>query len=238
MGDAFESIGSIEFNPESVVQVPASPSAAPTLPAHRQARIEDRGHRTILMKTPLRISEGRKGTPSLALRRSVSSAIAVRSAPWVWFPDDILALGEKCHAPIAIHIRAKEATKGHEQDSKSFIRALREVSWLHVRIRHRPCTTPSPMMPKPPAQLEGASDKPGLHPRNPHRHRYVFDQLIASCPELGPFVRPNAYGDDSIDYADPGAVKTLNQALLKHTHGIAHWDLPAGLLLTQEACCQ
>lgn len=81
-----------------------------------------------------------------------------------------------------------------------------------------------------PAPVEGASDKPGLHPRNPHRHRYVFDQLIASCPELGPFVRPNAYGDDSIDYADPGAVKTLNQALLKHTHGIAHWDLPAGFL--------
>ena len=81
-----------------------------------------------------------------------------------------------------------------------------------------------------PAPVEGASDKPGLHPRNPHRHRYVFDQLIASCPELGPFVRINAYGDDSIDYADPGAVKTLNQALLKHTHGIAHWDLPAGFL--------
>ena len=81
-----------------------------------------------------------------------------------------------------------------------------------------------------PAPVEGASDKPGLHPCNPHRHRYAFDQLIASCPELGPFVRPNAYGDDSIDYADPGAVKTLNKALLKHTHGIAHWDLPVGFL--------
>ena len=87
-----------------------------------------------------------------------------------------------------------------------------------------------PKPPAPPAQLEGASDKPGLHPRNPHRHRYAFDQLIVSCPELGAFVRPNAYGDASIDYADSSAVKMLNMALLKHVHGIAHWDLPPGFL--------
>lgn len=73
-------------------------------------------------------------------------------------------------------------------------------------------------------------DKPGLHPRNPHRHGYDFDQLVASCPELGLFVRANAYGDASIDYADPVAVKTLNRALLKHLHGIVHWDIPPGFL--------
>ncbi len=81
-----------------------------------------------------------------------------------------------------------------------------------------------------PALREGAAQKPGLHPRNPHRHGYDFDQLFASCPELGPFVRPNAYGDASIDYADPAAVKILNRALLKHVHGIAHWDLLPGFL--------
>jgi 23S rRNA (adenine1618-N6)-methyltransferase len=77
---------------------------------------------------------------------------------------------------------------------------------------------------------EGATEKPGLHPRNPHLHGYDFDQLMASCPDLAPFVRPNAYGNDSIDYADPNAVKALNRALLKHVHGIAHWDLPPGFL--------
>ncbi len=81
-----------------------------------------------------------------------------------------------------------------------------------------------------PAPSEGAREKPGLHPRNPHRHGYDFDQLIQSCPELGSFVRANAYGDASIDYADYVAVKTLNRALLKHVHGIAHWDLPPGFL--------
>ncbi len=73
-------------------------------------------------------------------------------------------------------------------------------------------------------------EKPGLHPRNPHRHGYDFDHLIQSCPELGPFVRPNAYGGVSIDYADQAAVKMLNRALLKHVHGIVHWDIPPGFL--------
>ncbi|MDE3246777.1 MAG: 23S rRNA (adenine(1618)-N(6))-methyltransferase RlmF [Acidobacteriota bacterium] len=85
------------------------------------------------------------------------------------------------------------------------------------------------MKPRPKAKL-APGEKPGLHPRNPHRHGYDFDQLIQSCPELGPFVRPNAYGDASIDYADPVAVKTLNRALLKLVHRIDHWDLPPGFL--------
>jgi len=89
------------------------------------------------------------------------------------------------------------------------------------------------MTPRPkatPAPMKGAAEKPGLHPRNPHHHRYEFDQLIASCPELGGFVRPNTYGDASIDYTDAAAVKALNRALLRHVHGIAHWDLPPGYL--------
>jgi len=72
--------------------------------------------------------------------------------------------------------------------------------------------------------------KPGLHPRNRHRDRYDFPQLVASCPELAPFVADNAYGDASIDFADPAAVLTLNKAILKHFYGIQHWDLPAGYL--------
>lgn len=80
------------------------------------------------------------------------------------------------------------------------------------------------------AAAPGAMEKPGLHPRNPHRHGYAFDQLIASCPELGPFVRPGAYGGSSIDFADPAAVRMLNRALLKQVHGIAQWDLPPGYL--------
>ncbi|GAA4392706.1 23S rRNA (adenine(1618)-N(6))-methyltransferase RlmF [Hymenobacter koreensis] len=75
-----------------------------------------------------------------------------------------------------------------------------------------------------------AADKEGLHPRNRHRDRYDFPQLIGTSPELGPFVAVNAYGDASIDFANPDAVKALNRALLKHFYGIQNWDIPAGYL--------
>ena len=73
-------------------------------------------------------------------------------------------------------------------------------------------------------------EKPGLHPRNRHRARYDFAELVGTCPELAAFVRPTAYGDPSIDFADPAAVRALNRALLKHFYGTGHWQLPAGFL--------
>jgi 23S rRNA (adenine1618-N6)-methyltransferase len=75
-----------------------------------------------------------------------------------------------------------------------------------------------------------APDKQGLHPRNRHRACYDFTQLVQSCPELAPFVAINAYGDASIDFADPAAVRTLNRALLAHFYGVSHWEIPANYL--------
>lgn len=72
--------------------------------------------------------------------------------------------------------------------------------------------------------------KSGLHPRNLHRGRYDFPELIASHPALAAFVSVNPHGDESIDFADPAAVKTLNAALLAHFYGITHWDIPSGYL--------
>ncbi len=73
-------------------------------------------------------------------------------------------------------------------------------------------------------------EKAGLHPRNPHRFRYNFPELIASCPELESFVSINQYGSESIDFANPAAVKALNKALLSHFYGINRWDIPANYL--------
>ncbi len=70
----------------------------------------------------------------------------------------------------------------------------------------------------------------GLHPRNRHRDRYDFKQLIAACPELAPFVSHNTFDVESIDFANPAAVKTLNKALLRSYYGITFWDLPEGYL--------
>ncbi|NOX46928.1 MAG: 23S rRNA (adenine(1618)-N(6))-methyltransferase RlmF [Chlorobi bacterium] len=73
-------------------------------------------------------------------------------------------------------------------------------------------------------------ERPGLHPRNKHAGRYNFDQLVKSCPDLDQFVKLNKYGNESIDFAKPEAVKMLNKALLKHFYGTANWDIPANYL--------
>jgi 23S rRNA (adenine1618-N6)-methyltransferase len=73
---------------------------------------------------------------------------------------------------------------------------------------------------------EHPKEKIELHPRNLHRERYDFKALIASCSELAPFVRLNEYNDESIDFSNPDAVKTLNKALLFHFYGLKYWDIP------------
>lgn len=77
---------------------------------------------------------------------------------------------------------------------------------------------------------EAKDVKTNLHPRNKHRSRYDFAALVKALPALRDFIKINPYGDESVDFADPGAVKTLNAALLKHFYGISHWDIPEGYL--------
>lgn len=69
-----------------------------------------------------------------------------------------------------------------------------------------------------------------LHPRNRHNQGYDFPALVESHPALASYVKPNAHGDLSIDFADPLAVKTLNAALLNRYYNIADWDIPEGAL--------
>lgn len=69
-----------------------------------------------------------------------------------------------------------------------------------------------------------------MHPRNQHKENYNFPELIQAVPELGAFVKMNAYGNESIDFFNAEAVKLLNKALLKSNYGIAHWDIPANYL--------
>ena len=75
-----------------------------------------------------------------------------------------------------------------------------------------------------------SAEKTSLHPRNKHRFRYDFPELIKSYPELKNYVAVNSYGDESIYFSDPEAVKSLNKALLKHFYSISYWDIPAGYL--------
>ena len=74
------------------------------------------------------------------------------------------------------------------------------------------------------------TEKTNLHPRNPHRFGYDFNQLIASCPELKALVFTNEYGTETIDFSIPEAVKALNNSLLISEYGIHNWDIPKDYL--------
>lgn len=68
------------------------------------------------------------------------------------------------------------------------------------------------------------------HPRNRHQDRYDFPALLRACPSLQAFVRTNPTGDATIDFADPVAVRALNQALLRLYYGVVQWDIPPDYL--------
>ena len=74
------------------------------------------------------------------------------------------------------------------------------------------------------------TEKTNLHPRNPHRFGYDFNQLIASNLELKAFVFTNEYGTDTIDFSIPEAVKALNNSLLISEYEIQNWDIPKDYL--------
>ena len=75
-----------------------------------------------------------------------------------------------------------------------------------------------------------STQKPGLHPRNRHHSRYDLDALRQACPALSDFIILNPAGEQTVNFADPQAVKTLNKALLAHFYGVKEWDIPDGFL--------
>ncbi len=77
---------------------------------------------------------------------------------------------------------------------------------------------------------EVKNKKQGLHPRNKHQGQYDFKALKSSYPELSDFIKPNAYHNESIDFADPKAVKALNKALLFNQYDVKYWDIPQNYL--------
>ena len=68
--------------------------------------------------------------------------------------------------------------------------------------------------------------KNSLHPRNKNRERYDLNALISVNPELANYIKPNKYGEDSVDFSNPNAVKTLNKSLLNYYYKIEYWEFP------------
>lgn len=73
--------------------------------------------------------------------------------------------------------------------------------------------------------------KANLHPRNKHQGTYDFATLKKACPDLTQFVFVNEFNTETIDFADPQAVKWLNKALLKVQYGINFWNIPKNYLI-------
>jgi len=65
-----------------------------------------------------------------------------------------------------------------------------------------------------------------LHPNSKHQNGYNFDELCEVYPELKEFVFVNKYQNQTIDFANPIAVKKLNRALLYKYYAIQYWDFP------------
>ena len=73
---------------------------------------------------------------------------------------------------------------------------------------------------------KNTQEKVRLHIRNKNRERYDLKALVIAEPLLADHIKPNKYGDDSVDFSNPVAVKLLNKALLHHYYGIKNWDFP------------
>lgn len=69
-----------------------------------------------------------------------------------------------------------------------------------------------------------SAQKSGLHPRNRHQHRYDLAALCQTTPELTSFLIRTPAGEQSVDFANPQAVKALNKALLAH---FCLWKTPS-----------
>ena len=65
-----------------------------------------------------------------------------------------------------------------------------------------------------------------LHKRNKHNDGYDFDKLIAAFPALKEYVKPNKFGNISVNFFDAQAVIALNSALLFANYGITYWQIP------------
>jgi len=65
-----------------------------------------------------------------------------------------------------------------------------------------------------------------LHKNNKHKNGYDFSLLCNENPTLRPFVFTHKFQNQTIDFSNPEAVKTLNTALLKTHYNISYWKFP------------
>ena len=94
-----------------------------------------------------------------------------------------------------------------------------------------PAAPPSkPAKPSKPKAKKPVVAKAELHPRNKNLNGYDFPAMLEVAPALKRYLKTTPAGTPSIDFANPGAVKALNRALLALHYKVCGWEIPAGYL--------
>jgi len=65
-----------------------------------------------------------------------------------------------------------------------------------------------------------------FHPNSLHNNGYNFDELLKANPLLKTFVFENNYGNITVDFSDPKAVKEINRSLLMAYYDVKIWEFP------------
>lgn len=71
-----------------------------------------------------------------------------------------------------------------------------------------------------------SKQKSQLHPRNKNVNRYDLTALIKVNPDLKSYIQANKFGENSINFSNPKAVKALNIGILDYYYGIKNWEFP------------
>lgn len=68
--------------------------------------------------------------------------------------------------------------------------------------------------------------KTKIHPRNKYQGRYDLTELVKVCPELKAYLTKNHDGGETVDFAEPEAVRLLNKALLLSQYNLDFYEIP------------
>jgi 23S rRNA (adenine1618-N6)-methyltransferase len=68
--------------------------------------------------------------------------------------------------------------------------------------------------------------KSKIHPRNKHQGRYELAELVKVCPDLKEYLTKNLSGEETVDFAEPNAVRLLNKALLLSEYDMEFYEIP------------
>jgi 23S rRNA (adenine1618-N6)-methyltransferase len=115
-------------------------------------------------------------------------------------------------------------------EKKAVLKCSDAKSKVKTKTKTQAMSKIKPKLTAKPQKNINADKKQKLHVRNVHGKGYPIDELVKKHPPLLPFVVEKPDGNQTINFSDPVAVKTLNAALLAYYYQVKFWDIPKGYL--------